>query len=165
MLAINERYPGEGFTPVSPRFTGTSARNVPDVSGVDALTAFTQLELAEFSIRVVEAPVSSIKPPGAVAYTNPAAGESLPRGSLIDVYISAGGIAIMPEVRGLPLNDATAVLVSLGFTVSLPQPSQARLYNRCDPLLAEGTAFGTDPAAGSEVQSGSAIVLIPNRCG
>ena len=164
MRAVNERYPGSAFTPVSSRFTGNSARAVPDVTGIDALTAFTQLELAELSIRVIETPVSSITPAGSVAYTVPAAGETVPRGTLIEVYISAGGMILMPDVRALTLNDATAVLVSLGFTVSLPQPSQAQLYNRCDPTLANDLAFGTDPRAGSEVQNGSAIVLILNRC-
>ena len=164
MRAVNERYPGEAFVPVSSRFTGSSARSVPDVTGADTMTAFSQLELAEFAIRFIETPVSSIQPPGTVAYTVPAAGQSVPRGSLIEVYISAGGIVIMPEVRALTLSDATAVLVSLGFTVSLPQPSQSRLYNRCDPLIANDLAYGTDPEAGAQVQAGSAIVLIPNRC-
>jgi beta-lactam-binding protein with PASTA domain len=164
MTTVNERYPGSAFAAVSERFTGNSARAVPDVTGADTLTAFTQLELAEFSIRVIQTPVSSTKPPGSVAYTVPAAGESVPRGSLIEVYISAGGVVIMPEVRALTLSDATAVLVSLGFTVSLPQPSQGFLYNRCDALIANDLAYGTDPEAGAEVQNGSAIVLIPNRC-
>jgi membrane peptidoglycan carboxypeptidase len=164
MLAVNERYPGAAFAAVSERFTGDSARAVPDLAGADTLTALTQLELAEFSMRVIQTPVSSTKPPGSVAYTVPAAGESVPRGSLIEVYISGGGIVIMPEVRGLPLNDASAVLVSLGFTVSLPQPSQGFLYNRCDASLANDVTYGTDPEAGAPVQAGSAIVLIPNRC-
>jgi beta-lactam-binding protein with PASTA domain len=164
MLAVNERYQGDAFASVSERFTGNSARAVPDLTGADTLTAFTQLELAEFSMRIIQTPVSSTKPPGSVAYTVPAAGEVVPRGSLIEVYISGGGIVIMPEVRALTLSDATAVLASLGFTVSLPQPSQTRLYSRCDPLIANDLAYGTDPEAGALVQAGSAIVLIPNRC-
>ena len=165
MREINQRYPGEAFTPVSPRFTGSSSRGVPDVTATDSITAIAELELSEFAVRIVQQEVPSIHPIGTVAYTVPAAGETAPRGTLIEVYISGGGNTIMPDVSGLGLIEATAVLESIGFTVSLPQPSQAGIYGRCNPLLSNSVAYGTDPEAGEQVQSGSAIVLIPNQCG
>jgi membrane peptidoglycan carboxypeptidase len=164
MREINQRYPGEAFTPVSPRFLGSSPRSVPDVTATDSVSAIAQLEFAELAVRVIQREVPSIHPIGTVAYTVPAAGEAVPRGTLIEVYISGGGSTILPDVAGLQLSEATAVLESLGFTVSLPQPSQARLYNRCNPLYDNTVAYGTDPAAGQQVQTGSAIVLIPNQC-
>jgi membrane peptidoglycan carboxypeptidase len=164
MRAINQRYPGEAFPSVSPRFTGSSPRSVPDVTAADSVTAIAQLEFAEFGVRIVEKEVASIHPIGTVAYTVPAAGETVPRGTLIEVYISGGGSTLLPDVAGLPLSEATIVLESVGFTVSLPQPSQSNRYKRCNPLYDNNAAYGTDPPAGAQVQSGSAIVLIPNQC-
>ena len=132
--------------------------------GLDATTAEMQVKLAGFSAGVELEPVASSQPIGTVAYTVPAAGESVPKGTLVKIFISSGGATLMPDVSGMDIDVAEGILEGLGLITSLPQPSQGWLYNKCNTALPEGVVFGTDPAAGTEVANASAVVLIPNNC-
>jgi membrane peptidoglycan carboxypeptidase len=162
MTDVNEVYGGEAFPSASPRFLEPLTIPVPDVSGLDPLMAAEQIELLDLNAKIVEEPVSSARPEGAVAETFPFANESVPRGTLIEIFVSGGGLIEVPLVAGADLVQAQSTLENLGFAVSLPQPSQGFLYNKCDPELPPGVAWGTDPEVGSLVQANSAIVLIPN---
>jgi beta-lactam-binding protein with PASTA domain len=164
MTDVNEVYGGEAFPSANSRFLSPLTIEVPDVAGMDPLMAAEQIELLDLNAKIVEQPIDSARPEGAVADTFPFAGEELPRGSMIEIFVSGGGLIEVPLVKGAEMAQAQSTLENLGFAVSLPQPSQGFLYNKCDLELPPGVAWGTDPEVGSLVQGNSAIVLIPN-CG
>ena len=113
----------------------------------------------------VETPVSSAQNIGTVAYTFPAFGESVPRGSIIEIYVSSGGQLLMPDVSGLSLQDAYTELEIAGLFPTYPQPSQTWMLNLCNPLLPTGSVHSTIPAAGEAVILASAVIVQPNACG
>ena len=116
---------------------------VPEISGLSTDSAKVQLVTGDLNVRFVETPVASAQQVGNVAYTFPAAGESVPRGSIIDVFISSGGQQIMPDVSGLDLQAAYTTLEVMGFFPTPPQPSQYWMLNLCDPNLPAGSAHST----------------------
>jgi membrane peptidoglycan carboxypeptidase len=164
MTEVNKRYVGGAFPAALPQYTAPTMIAIPNTTGIDLESAKLTITGAELNVAVQKNEVSSTAPAGTVAYTIPAAGQVLERGSIVKVFISAGGKLVVPTVRGIDLNQAKANLEAMGFTVSLPQSSQNQL-KQCDPALAEGVAHSTLPAAGSEISANSAIVLIPNQCG
>jgi membrane peptidoglycan carboxypeptidase len=164
MKDVNAKYGGDSFRDAPSNLISAPTLTVPEVGGMDAATAEMQIKLAGFSVGTELQPVASSQPIGAVAYTVPAVGESVPKGTLVKIFISSGGATLMPDVSGMDIDVAADILANLGLITSLPQPSQGWLYNKCDPNLPDGVVFGTDPAAGTEVANASAVVLIPNDC-
>jgi len=164
MKDINAKYGGDSFPDAPSNLVSAPALMVPEVGGLDSATAEMQVKLAGFSAGVELESVPSSQPIGTVAYTVPAAGESVAKGTLVKIFISSGGATLMPDVSGMDMDVAAGILESLGLITSLPQPSQGWLYNKCNPALPEGVVFGTDPAAGTDVANASAVVLIPNDC-
>ncbi len=164
MTEVNQRYVGEAFPQALPQYTAPTMIAIPNTTGVDLESAKLTITGVELNIAVQKREVQSTAPAGTVAYTIPAAGQTLARGSIVKIFVSAGGKLVVPTVRGLDLNQAKANLEAMGFTVSLPQSSQSQL-KQCDASLANGLAHSTLPAAGSEISANSAIVLIPNQCG
>ena len=165
MTKIDELYPGETFPAADPKYVNAEIVSVPSVAGFELESAKSSLVANGFAVAVQETQVASSMPAGTVALTSPEYGEQIPRGSIIKVYISSGGKIIVPEVKGLTIEEATATLGAIGLVVTLPQPSQLSLLTKCDPTLANDVSFGTLPESGSEVSTNSAIVLMPNRCG
>jgi eukaryotic-like serine/threonine-protein kinase len=119
---------------------------------------------ASLSGAVMVEQVASPFPAGTVAYTSPAAGEAVPRGSLVRVYISSGGRLTVPDVRGMTVEQAYAALQQLGLFGTLPQPSQTSLLNKCDPNLPKDSVYSTQPGPGEAVLPASAVIVLPNKC-
>ena len=165
MAEVNKRYGGDPFPVANEKFIQAAQVVVPDVRGYEPESAKALLVNEGLNIAILKAEVSSTLPAGTVAYTSPKIGELVPRGTILKIYISAGGRTVVPDVAGATLEDAAATLQALGFTVSLPQPSQRDYLNKCNPNIANGSAYGTSPEAGKTVSPSSAIVLIPNSCG
>ena len=164
MANVNEKYGGDPFPEADPKFVSPTMLAVPNVTTFEPESAKTQLIAEGFNVSM-ERSVPSSAPAGTIAYTIPAAGEAAVRGTIVKVFTSRGGQVTVPRVAGLSIEDATATLQNLGFTVTLPQRSQASLLSKCDPALPAGSAFGTLPDAGTAASPSSAIVLIPNSCG
>lgn len=162
MTDVNDVYGGESFPRANPRFLEAMQVQVPDVAGMDPLMAAEQIELLDLNAKIVEEPIGSNRPEGAVAETLPFVDEEVPRGTMIEIFVSGGGLIEVPTVAGADLAQAQSTLENLGFAVSYPQASQGFLYNKCNPELPPGVAWGTDPEVGSLVQENSALVLIPN---
>jgi beta-lactam-binding protein with PASTA domain len=165
MLEANKHYENGTFPPANPRFTQSTILRVPFLEGFDAETAKVQLIASELNVQIVEEEVASTMPIGSVAYTLPEFGSEVPRGSIIQVFISGGGKIIVPSVTGLELSDGFSVLEASGLIATYPQPSQLQYLNKCDPNLPADSIHSTFPEAGSEVSDASAIIIIPNRCG
>ena len=69
----------------------------------------------------------------------------------------------MPDVSGLSVADATALLLSAGFSaVSVPQQSQSQyfLFSESVPI---NMVVGTNPSAGSSADALGAVLLIISK--
>ena len=165
MTEVDKHYEGTSFPPALPRYTAATMLSVPNVVGYDIESAKATMITSELNVAVATREVASSLPVGTIAYSTPEYGELVPRGSIITVYISAGGKVSIPSVRGLGITDALSTLEALGLVVSLPQPSQLSLLSQCDANLPNDVALATQPATGTEVAANSAVILIPNRCG
>lgn len=163
MAEVNAKYGGDSFPAPASRFLSGAQVEIPNIIGMDPLLASEQLELMDLNAKIIEIPIASAQLPGAVADTFPFTGESVPRGTMIEIFISSGGLVEIPIVEGLTLVQAQAILENSGFIVSLPQSSQGWL-GECNPLLPEGITWGTNPGVGEFVQANSALLLIPNQC-
>ena len=165
MTEVNAKYGGTNWAPADKKFIEAPQVLVPGVSGIDPATAKIQLGNSLLSAQVIAGTVQSAYPAGMVAYTKPAAGEVAPRGTLVKVYVSAGGRITVPDVKGFTVEQAIAALEAAGFVATLPQPSQTQLLSKCDANVANGNVFGTQPEAGRAVLPASAIIVLPNKCG
>ena len=165
MQVANTKYENGQFPEANPRYIQPTILRVPNVQGFDLETAKVQLIANELNVQIVEREVSSTEPAGTVAYTFPEFGSEVPRGSIIEVFISAGGQQFVPELAGFSVADGFAALEAMGLIPTFPQPSQTDYLNKCDPLLGDDAVYGTVPAAGEPVLNASAIIVIPNRCG
>jgi membrane peptidoglycan carboxypeptidase len=160
MKTANKKYPGQKFDAPPQEMVDATMIQIPSVAGQVPDVASQNIIGADLNAKIMINPVSSTKPAGTVAYINPKAGTVVPRGSMIKIYISKGGLTKIPDVRGMSTAEATAVLNSAGFpTVSIPQPSQGQFFIQ-DPTVPEGQVVGTMPAAGKSVASSSAILLL-----
>ncbi len=164
MAQANQHYEETPFAQAPGNLVAARIVTVPEVAGYDPVAAKAALIEAGLSVQIVPGQVSASTTPGTVAYTKLEAGSPVPYGSIVKVYISAGGMLTMPNVTGMSVAQATTVLEGMGLIASLPQNSQTQYLNKCDPLLAEGAVFGTSPEAGAPVANASAVILIPNKC-
>lgn len=98
---------------------------VPAVSGMNVTAASDLLTQAGFTPGP-QRTFSDVASSWSVAGTSPEAGESLPRGSEVNLIVSAGAMAdddqlldgIVPDVAGLDVNSAVEILFSKGYTVT-----------------------------------------------
>ncbi|MGA1113705.1 MAG: transglycosylase domain-containing protein [Aquiluna sp.] len=164
MTEVNKHYEGQDFAKAEPRYIEPTMVLVPNVQGFDPETAKVQLISSDLNIQIVEEEVPSTMPLGMIAYSEPEFGNSVPRGSLIKVYISGGGQLVVPDVTGFTLEEAFSALEGAGLFPSFPQPSQGFLLDECEPTLENELVHSTIPAAGEAVIEASAVIVLPNRC-
>jgi len=160
MKTANKEYGGIAFDPPAQEMIDATMITVPTVSGQVPDVASQNIISAGLNVDVKSTLVSSTAPAGTVAYTTPKIGTAIPKGSIVKVYVSKGGLTKVPNVRNLSVSDATIALNNAGFpSVSVPQPSQAQYFVR-DATVPAGKVVGTLPGAGKSVASANAILLI-----
>ena len=160
MQAANKKYPGTAFTAPPAEMIGTTMIAIPQVAGSAPDAAVELIKASDLNAKVGTNPVTSSLPSGSVAYTRPAVGVAVPRGTQIKVFVSAGGAETVPDVAGMSVSSAKSTLLSAGFSaVSEPQPSQSQFFVN-HPTIPKGRVVGTDPAAGSAADKAGAILLI-----
>ena len=124
------------------------ARMVPDIVGKPLEEAMKMLAAEGFgNIETIE--VKSNEAAGTVTSVAPVAGTRSRADAKITV--EAAVPYRVPEVRGLSQDEATAALENEGYTVKV-----GYVY---DENVPEGSAVGTDPAAGEALNSGSQVTL------
>ena len=125
---------------------------VPDVVGLlrgAANTAITDAELSTGEITSVE----DAAPRNTVLSQDPAAATELPKGSTVDFTISSGpALTSVPDVNDQPEADAIAAIEAAGLSVG----DTKRPTNGGIPA---GNAVKTEPAAGTELDLGTAVTL------
>lgn len=99
--------------------TGKKSLTVPDVYGLDAATAISNLRSHGLTVNQTEEPDEEVAK-DRVIRTVPARGESIPEGGEVTIYVSAGPPVVyvdLPSVTGLNLNDAKALILERGLTI------------------------------------------------
>ncbi|MGV9413949.1 Stk1 family PASTA domain-containing Ser/Thr kinase [Nocardia sp. NPDC003693] len=100
--------------------------------------------------------VGSAAAKGTVAKVDPVPGTILPAGANVKVFRSKGSLPVkLPDLSGKTETEARETLEKAGLTVGGTR-------NEFHPKIKSGEVVGTDPAAGSTVESGSAVTLILN---
>ena len=163
MQTADKTYKGTAFDEPPQSMIDSPSVVIPAVAGLVPDAAQQNLAALNLNTKIMINQVGSTQPAGTVAYTSPKAGTSVPIGTQIKIYVSKGGFTMVPSVHGMTVADATNTLNAAGFpTVSAPQPSQGQYFVH-DPTVPSGSVVGTAPAAGTAVNSSSAILLIISK--
>ncbi len=129
--------------------------NVPDFTGMTADAAATAGAAAGLNV-IVAGPVA-VQPGdpniGLVADQDPIAGTSINDGSQVAVFIGEVEQAAVPDVVGRSESDATTAITGAGLTLG------TRTEIASDTVPA-GSVISQSPAAGTDVDKGSAVDIV-----
>ncbi|WP_433725207.1 Stk1 family PASTA domain-containing Ser/Thr kinase [Nocardia sp. CA-129566] len=127
---------------------------VPDIKAGDQISKVNQL-IRDAGLQPVDAgETGSSAPKGTLAKVDPAPGTVLPLAAQVKVYRSKGSQPVkMPDVRGKTTEEANKVLTAAGITVR-------ETRTQFDRSIEADKVIGTDPAAGTTIQSGDGVTLI-----
>ena len=127
---------------------------VPDVVDLSLADATTTLNAAGLDLGNTSEQSDETVPEGDVISQDPAAGTEVAAGSEVDLVISSGPAPVtVPSVTGLNLADATSALEADDLVVG-------NTSEQSDETVPEGDVISQDPAAGTEVEAGSAVDLV-----
>lgn len=98
--------------------TGLTLNAVPQVTNMSEAAARTAIETAGFTPGTTTAENSPNIPAGTVIGTSPAAGETLPAGTTVNLIVSNGKIEV-PNTAGKSVSEAASTLRDLGLSVTL----------------------------------------------
>lgn len=127
---------------------------VPDVIGVDEATATERLESEGLDVDIELR--SNPAPRGQVTEQDPFAGSEVSEGDAVTLTVSSGPAIIpVPDVTGLPEKRATELLQEAGLVVT-----SAFAFSDTVP---KGRAIATEPAAGTNISTGSGVTLRISR--
>ena len=162
MKVANKQYPTTKLAEPPQSMIDATYVTIPKVAGQLPDNASQLIQNADLNAAVQVTSIPSIYPAGTVATVRPSAGTSVPRGTQIKIYVSAGGKVRIPSagVVGQTVDTAKATLLALGFAaVETPQPSQAQFVVKSD-TVPKGNVVGTVPAVGTSADVRGAILLI-----
>ncbi len=166
MQTVNKLYPGTAFDAPPAEMMGPTMLSVPETAGMAPDQASEVLKTAQFNTKFAVGKVTSGQPAGSVAYTQPAAGQAIPLGTQVKIFISRGGAAAtaaVPATSGMTVAAAKETLLKAGFAaVSEPQASQTQYFQN-HPDIPAGNVIGTQPAAGTQATKTGAILLIISK--
>jgi beta-lactam-binding protein with PASTA domain len=130
--------------------SGKEQVTIPDVSGQEEYEAANALGARSLSVERVLQPSDSVES-GKVIGTNPAAGQSVAKGSKIQLIVSSGKDQVsVPNLYGRTQSEAMNDLQAVGLTGTV------RSVFACDPS-SSGKVIAQSPSAGSKVDKGSNV--------
>ncbi len=130
---------------------GPAPVNVPDVTGVDQVEATQTLNNAHFKVQKSNQPSNNV-PAGSVVSTNPAAGATAPRDSVVTIFVSTGPEQVtVPNVVGRTQPDATSTLTGAAFDVRVVQVPSSPANS--------GKVITQSPIAGATVNKGTQVMI------
>jgi membrane peptidoglycan carboxypeptidase len=165
MKLANTLYKPGPMVPVPSIYSGAGGATVPDVSTMDPTTASSQIQLADLNFEIVMTPVLSDKAPGTVAYTIPAQGTSVTRGTIVKVYMSSGGAVVVPSDLLNHGPTASAIINWLATNGPRDASGNATLSAIASSGQQSGNCGPSDrvtraqPAPGAATQAGTIIEL------
>jgi len=133
--------------------TGSDAVVLEDYAGQEKESVVIRLENQGFRVQVTEEDYNGYEK-GIVTRTNPAAGSSVTKDTVIEVFVSTGGASatsIVPDVIGYSEENASSLLYGSSLTPWISY-EDAEGYN--------GLVFYQEPAAGTEVDAWSQVSII-----
>ena len=132
---------------------GTQYVTIPETKNMVAEDA--EQTLKDMGLRVTKKPmVDATVAPGAVIYTQPAAGETVTGDSMVIVYVSRqekDKYSNVPSLTGKTLDAARNEIKNLNLSIRVVEQASEQ---------PEGTVLSQSPAAGSQVRITSAITLV-----
>ncbi|MEO6446881.1 MAG: PASTA domain-containing protein [Gemmatimonadaceae bacterium] len=132
--------------------SGQQRSTIPGLEGLTRDNASRALAEAGLQLGQVEEQ-SSDAVRGEVLDSRPGSGQVVPRGTRVDLVVSAGPAElVMPDVVGRDVTSARSLLELLG--LALDEPAYDTLST-----LPVGTVVAQSPAAGSPVSVGAAVAL------
>ena len=133
----------------------TTARQVPDVTGLTCAQAEYQIQMAGFSPVSFDTNETNGAADGTVVKTIPAALETAEYGSTVSIYIasaSSSATISVPKLATVPLATARSMILACGLTVG-----EIKYENSSE---VKDTVIGQSPEAGSTVTKDTPITLI-----
>jgi serine/threonine protein kinase len=123
-IVISENPPAGTLLPLNSSVTitvssGPQAAQVPDLTNKTLADAKTEL-IANRLVIGTTTPQDAPSPPGTVLHQDPAPGTTVNQGSKVNVVV-ASGTAKVPDVRGVPVDEAQATLSAAGFVVDITE--------------------------------------------
>ena len=133
--------------------SGTSQSPVPDVTNKTADEARKILTDAGFQVQAGAAKYSDSIEKDRVVQTDPAAGQSIPKNSVVTYYLSLGPEGTdVPNVVGSTEGSATTTLSNAGFNVT-----SESVY---DDTVPQGQVISQTPAGGELAKDGATVHLV-----
>ena len=130
---------------VASRLVADASYTVPDLVGEPESVARNAISGNDWTV-VVQRELSDDQPAGSIIRTDPAAGASLDEGASIIFVVSDGPtLAVLPDVTGLTLDEATAALAEENLLITVE-----------DEVFCEASPIG-DELACPDVPAGSVI--------
>jgi serine/threonine-protein kinase len=144
---------GKGSTVVLTVSNGPAKVAVPNVVDESLATASNKLGVAGLSVGTVTDQPSATVPQGDVISTSPSAGTQVAPNSSVDMVVSSGSTATVPNVVGDSQQAATQAIDAAGLSVGTvtDQPSAT---------VPQGDVISTSPSAGTQVTAGSSVNLV-----
>ncbi|HEY2935306.1 MAG TPA: PASTA domain-containing protein, partial [Gaiellaceae bacterium] len=128
---------------------GPPKTTVPEEKGRNSLDAVQDLNAANLKAKVVTVP--SNQPADTVLAQDPPAGTKVKQGTTVRINVSKGPQPVtVPDVTGLPYDQAAAQLGSVGFKVTKAEVESDQ---------PAGTVLAETPPASSSATKGSTITL------
>ncbi|MEV4178847.1 Stk1 family PASTA domain-containing Ser/Thr kinase [Nonomuraea sp. NPDC049709] len=126
---------------------------VPDVSAMTGNEARAAIAKAGLTVGSVKRLANQEVERDKVIRTSPQVGEKVKKNASIDIYVSAG--LVMPDVGGMPKDEAAGYLGQQGFQVQV---------NEVDDDAEPCTVIAQSPKAKSEVDKGAPVMITVARC-
>ncbi len=134
---------------------GPERYQVPDVRGSTPAEASAALTGANLAVGITTEDFDDKVPAGAVAGTEPAAGEPLKPGTSVDIVVSKGPRPIdLPDVVGRKTAKAETTLTGLGLKVDTTGEYSEQ---------PKGQVLSMSPKPGTTVDSGSLVELVVSK--
>ena len=134
--------------------SGPQMVTVPNVEGLTQDAATTAITAAKFTGGTVTQQTSDTVAAGKVISQDPASGNSVAQGSLVNLVISSGPqMVTVPNVEGLTQDAATTAITAAKLT-------GGTVTQQSSNTVATGNVISQDPASGSSVTQGSPVNLV-----
>lgn len=131
--------------------SGPAPVAVPDVVGLEEDQARAALEGAGLAVSQVRRVYDDEVDGGLAVGTDPAGGTDVSRGDGVTLLVS--NALTVPDIRDVPVDEATDVLEEAGFTIVREPPVT-------DRQIADGRVVRTEPPAGTRLDPAGAVLRI-----
>ena len=129
---------------------------VPDVRGEPLAAAQTAITDANLAVGAITENWDAEIPVGSVVSTDPAVGDELKSGALVNLIVSKGPKPVkLPGLAGVEASEATAQLEAAGLVVTTTEEFSTE--------YASGLVVSSTPAKGERVPVGSTVALVISK--